>query len=171
MLFIIEGIDGSGKTTLAKRLIRRQSMRYEHHGQPRAHPLIEYGIELEGYAPGTGEDVVCDRHYLGELVYGPVYRGKTNLTPVMLAYLETYLKAKGAVLVLMDNDLATLRQRHKDTGESFLKDKDVELIRDMFENEFKRSRLTKTRLTDPTDADIDRLLILGAMEEKAVYRD
>jgi thymidylate kinase len=166
MLFLIEGIDGSGKTTLAERLCKRRSMRYEHHGQPRAHPLVEYVDELVSYTPGSGEDVVCDRHYLGELVYGPIYRGKCSMTPAVFKRIETFLKSKGAVLVLMDNDSITLRQRHKDTNESFLKDEDVEVVRYLFEHSFMRSSLIKTRMIDPTDADIDRLIILGRTTEE-----
>lgn len=78
MLIVIEGPDGSGKTTLAKQLAERFGLTYHHEGPPpKDIPALEhYGAVLENLRQ---EKVVFDRFALGERVYGPVLRGVDGL--------------------------------------------------------------------------------------------
>lgn len=85
MIFVLEGVDGSGKTTLAKQLVTQLTERYgscvyHHEGPPPLDVdiLEHYGTLLECLRT---EPAVIDRFALGERVYGPVLRGVDRLGP------------------------------------------------------------------------------------------
>lgn len=78
-VIILEGPDGGGKSTIAKKLVEH-GFHYTHEGPPPegvdliAHYLRKLNDSIE--AP---YDVVHDRLYLGEMVYGPIFRGQDRL--------------------------------------------------------------------------------------------
>jgi hypothetical protein len=109
MIIILEGPDCSGKSTLAGRLIeslRRAEpdadVRYLHSGPPTEHPLDEYTDPLRSYRPGTGVHYVCDRWHVGEHVYPRVTGRRTDMTEDVRAWLELFLRSRGALLVHCD---------------------------------------------------------------------
>lgn len=75
MRVIFEGPDGAGKTTLAQHFIR-QGHEYKHEGPPRRPDLLQYYANV---LISSGPNTVFDRLYLGELVYGPIYRRADRL--------------------------------------------------------------------------------------------
>lgn len=73
---ILEGPDGGGKTTLARRLVEEHGFIYKHEGPPPAGvDLMEYYKTSLYTAIKDYRNTVFDRHYLGETVYGPIARG------------------------------------------------------------------------------------------------
>jgi GTPase SAR1 family protein len=73
VIILIEGPDGSGKTTLANKIIEELPyFEYRHEGPPPKNedPLVYYMREL--YA--CKGNLVIDRFALGERVYGPILR-------------------------------------------------------------------------------------------------
>ena len=105
-LTIIEGPDCAGKSTLAGRvvdLLRRtypgEHVEYRHCGVPTQHPLDEYVAPLLDYRPGTGRHVVCDRWHVGETVYPAVLDRPTDMTNAVRAYVEAFLRSRGARLI------------------------------------------------------------------------
>lgn len=95
MLIIIEGADKTGKTTLAKAIADRFGYRYHHSGPPKGHPADEYIDFLLNLKRPT----VCDRFHLGELVYGPMFRGKIGISPLELLTIERVLRLKQTILI------------------------------------------------------------------------
>lgn len=78
MIIILEGPDGAGKTTLAKQLAEAFQLRIHHEGPPpkNVSVLQHYGRILDA---ARGQNVVFDRLYVGERVYGPIVRGEDRL--------------------------------------------------------------------------------------------
>lgn len=108
MLIILEGPDCAGKTTFAGRLIDAlrhadpdAPVGYRHAGVPQEPSLDEYGLPLVGYRP-TGGHIVCDRWHVGEYVYPHVTGRRSDMTEDVRAYLELFLRSRGALLVHCD---------------------------------------------------------------------
>jgi len=139
VLIILEGVDGAGKTTLAEELAGRLddnlSFKLMHSGPLKDDPLKEYEWRLRDYTPGTGQHVVCDRWHVGELVYGPLYRGSSKLTEPMRKHVEMYLDRLGAHKVVVSAPIATIQERLRLRGEDFLQDNHLGLVWDFY-NEY-----------------------------------
>lgn len=124
MLIILEGPDLAGKTTLARRLEMYLSAKYGdhtirvlHRGPPIQHPLDEYVTPLIHYRPGNRKHVICDRWHVGEVVYSGILNRATKMTPAVYRYVEAFLKARGAVVVHVNSDVATLNTRYDERGD------------------------------------------------------
>lgn len=127
MLIIIEGVDLSGKTTLAEELQRLTGGQLMHKSQPVGTWAEEYVDPLKYYVP-TGwsandpkQHIICDRWHLGELVYGPLYRDGTILGESELRATEWFLQEKGAIVVYLREPLNVIMGRWDERGEDFLK--------------------------------------------------
>ncbi|MGH7974955.1 MAG: uracil-DNA glycosylase family protein [bacterium] len=107
MKLIIEGNDKSGKTTLANAIVDRFGCTYFHFGKPTKYPATEYA-EAALKSPGN---IVYDRFYLGELVYGPLLRGKVGITPLELVIIERILRLKQAILIQTTTDVTLANKR------------------------------------------------------------
>jgi GTPase SAR1 family protein len=120
LIIILEGPDGSGKTTLARRLCEDLTLEYHHEGVPPAEvpPLVHYGRVLEGW---RGRNVVLDRLALGERVYGPPIRGRDRLGDDGWRVFRRLLIATGArqVICLPPLDLCFERWRAHEKPELF----------------------------------------------------
>lgn len=112
MIVIIEGPDGSGKTTLAKKVVELTGAEYIHAKKPVRHPLVEYTAPLE-----PGKDYVLDRWHVGEMVYGPIHRGGSGLTQEQFWAVEQYLDDLGAVIVHCTGPTMDLVARLRERGE------------------------------------------------------
>ena len=77
---LVEGADGTGKTTLADQLALAFGAEYEHVGPPR-HDMTPFA-EHTGYAFVLVEEygrVVFDRFHLGTFAYGPIFRPENDV--------------------------------------------------------------------------------------------
>jgi hypothetical protein len=99
MIIILEGPDGSGKTTLAKYLQSRHDFQYVHTGPPTDNDLLEeYGRTLYD-ACRSSRNVVIDRLHVGERIYGPQLRGQDRLGRDGEVLIHRLISAYGARLV------------------------------------------------------------------------
>lgn len=99
MIVVIEGVDGAGKTVLARDLQTRfAGMGYMHQGPYASDPLVETITALRHWR--AHERVVADRLHIGEQVYGPIYRNRDRLGAAGRRMLERWLLGRGASLVI-----------------------------------------------------------------------
>jgi thymidylate kinase len=102
MKIILEGCDGTGKTTLAKKLQDRYGIDYVHIN--RADPST-----YEFYSQTLAKtDVIWDRHFIGEMVYPTVFFRKGNLNMVKFEELLNQAKKENVVILVLTVDKETL---------------------------------------------------------------
>lgn len=108
MLIILDGPDCAGKSSFAARLA--DALRHAepdakvtllHRGPPDGrHALDEYVTPLLDYRPERDEHVICDRWHLGEWVYPRVLDRPSTLDAAVFAYVELFLRSRGAFQVI-----------------------------------------------------------------------
>jgi hypothetical protein len=158
MLIIIEGVDCTGKSTLAKELVdlaaeRDDAVRYIHSGPPTAHPIVEYEYALSGYKPGVGVSVICDRWHLGADVYGPLKRNDNGLDVAVRWHIEQYLRSRGALLVhAVPESIEKMHEMMRSRGEDYIDENEAVLAADMFDDAAERSMLPLTSSSIPHNA-------------------
>lgn len=134
---VVEGIDCSGKTTFCKAVVKELidlnvNVEFHHHGPLRASVHEEYVEPLLAtrFYPTV---IVADRWHLGEAIYGPLYRGKSEMSEEDLETIEKLLSSLGAKKVLLDPPLDEIATRMKQRGEEFLKPQDVKRVKSEYE--------------------------------------
>ena len=172
MLIVIEGCDGVGKTTLVEMLVEalansESSLVVEHRGVPERSVHDEYVGSIDHYQAGQGADVVCDRWHWGELVYGPLYRGKSLLGRPGRKIVDDALITRGAIIVYMTQDRDTLYERlYREEGrETYLRREDVADVLQRYEAVAAESAVPVVELRDPTPSDVQWLLLFAQSVE------
>lgn len=161
MIIVLEGPDASGKTTLAKALAEEVDGVYVHASAPERHPLVEYTATIETLRP---EHIVLDRWHIGEMIYGPKYRGRSGLSRKQFDAVEEYLAGYGALLVHCDDRFDELVSRLHGRGEECHPTFQQE-IRD-FRHWVRESRLpTFTYRVSVGETDRQRQQIIGFARE------
>lgn len=107
MRIIIEGADGTGKTTLVKKLARTYSLdslninRYDPNN---------FNFYLETLKKTK---VIFDRHFVGEMIYPKVFDRKGNLNKEDFEWLVNYSKENGIAIIILYTDESILLERQK----------------------------------------------------------
>ena len=162
LLIIVEGPDNSGKSTLIKNIknhfnhIAIQNLHYSNVNQSSIEDTISYTKKLhrdmfelmEFVTSVDNSGVICDRSHLGEMIYGPIYRGYDGeyVLDIEREYHNRDIWNK-IVLITMYNSPENLIDR--DDGLSFSTDinkKKNEI--DNFVNAHNKSTITKKVLID-----------------------
>ena len=105
MKIIIEGVDGAGKTTLAKILANKYGLDICHCTQQDAADRDFYRQTLRK------ENVVWDRHTLGELIYPRVFGRKPQIGVEDARILMHMAKKEGVKVLVLTADMPTLLER------------------------------------------------------------
>lgn len=95
-IIVLEGCDGTGKTTLAAQLAERHDYALVHSTRSSA------GTDLAAKYRAifaSHERLVLDRGYISELVYGPLEHGRSRLSRADAALLTAQVTARGGLLV------------------------------------------------------------------------
>lgn len=158
MIVIFEGADGVGKTTAVNTLVEviRREERVEpvvlHRGPPLRDPLLEYTVDLEHFGKNNPlEWVVCDRWHWGELIYGPLYRGKSLLSGAGHRAIDEYLARLGAFIIHMDQPWHVVQQRVQERGDDYVQEHHLPFILE----EYRRIREMDSPVHRQTMSDFD----------------
>lgn len=136
-VIILEGIDGSGKSTLADKLEAAVKDRNPDANVIRAHrgPMVGT-VEEEYVFPimdlGPNDVLIADRWHVGEMIYGPIYRGHSYVRNV-IGDLEAFLDLHKAVRIIMSPPISVVNQRLADRGEDYLQPEHVQQVHDFYE--------------------------------------
>ena len=123
---IIEGCDGTGKTTLCKKLAER-------YGWDIVHVTSKDPNDFDFYRQTMRKtNVVFDRHFIGEMIYPQIYNRKGNLDRHDLEYfIHQSYKEKCPVIVLT-TDLEEIHRRLSVRGEEKFVAEKIETINKQF---------------------------------------
>ena len=146
-VIILEGCDKTGKTTLAKRLSEVTGYNIIKCSAPEGDPYIEYVSKLFNV-----DNVIFDRFCYGELVYGPIYRKKSQLSDVQLYNIELLLQARDAQLIYCYADQDFIVEKFKTEDETFAKEEDINQILLRYDDVVKNSRIKVSRHKIPTES-------------------
>lgn len=116
MITIIEGVDGTGKSTFAERLAEARNVPLFHAGPPTHHSWIEeYVLPLVNDAR-TG--FVLDRWHMGEMVWPAMFNRRSLFTNhEEFNRCNRILRALGAEVIVLDRDRKGISRTLKDRGE------------------------------------------------------
>lgn len=105
MKVILEGVDGAGKTTLAKILANEYGLDVCHCTQ---HDAADYDFYRQTLRK---DNIVWDRHTLGELIYPQVFHRRPQITPEDARLIMHYGKEEGVKVLVLTADLDILNER------------------------------------------------------------
>lgn len=105
MKIIIEGADGVGKTTLVKLLANR-------YGLDICHCTQHDPADFEFYKQtARKENVIWDRHTIGELIYPRVFGRKQQISPEDARIILSYAKENGGKIFVLTAPLQEIKKR------------------------------------------------------------
>lgn len=105
MKIILEGCDGAGKTTLAKILAEKYGLDIAHCTQ---HDACDYAFYRHTLRK---ENVVWDRHTLGELIYPDIFHRQQMIGTEDARLIMHYAKEEGVKVFVLTADYETLYER------------------------------------------------------------
>lgn len=160
-VIILEGIDGSGKSTLAERLMKLSPVRTRilHRGPLEKTVEEELIYPLQTLPPD--ELLICDRWHVGEMIYGPIYRGKSQVEGTYQSIIEELLWDMGAVKVVMSPPFELVAERLEIRGEDYLKPEDAQRVYDFYQA---YARENKYWLIEEATDEVVELLLARALE-------
>lgn len=125
MIIILEGPDGGGKSTLAAQLSRQTKYPIARYSYPKTAEEKEQMMQMYVQAIKEAKNVIFDRSWYSELVYGPVMRNGHVLSYPQMYALEEMLAKKGAVLIYCTASPEVLWRRCMARGEDYVTDQET----------------------------------------------
>jgi thymidylate kinase len=169
IVIVLEGADGTGKTTAANHLrtLLKGKVNVVPHGVPRGDPFAEYVASLLA----VQEHTVFDRLHWGELVYGPLYRGGSRLSLEQFQQLDNALFNLGAVIIHLDGNADEIERRVTERGDDYVTPSDLpKIIHAYREVRNIDSDVTCFTLVDPTRDDLQQVVHHASVIATAAQR-
>jgi len=137
MIIILEGCDKSGKSTLKEKI----KIYFEKKGinvdlikcsAPKKNENLYNSYKRIIKNVSKNNVTIIDRFIWGELVYGPVYRGKSQLTNEMLTNLEKLILKYDPIIIYCEAPIDFIKKKFKEDNEKFTKIKDIKKIINLY---------------------------------------
>ncbi len=123
MLIILTGPDGSGKSTLANKLAEQTGFEIEHRTKPKDDAEKLAMMEMYREAIISKRDVILDRAWYCEMVYGDIMRDKSYISIDQMHELEDLVSNNGGGIVIHCTDETNkLWDRCMERGEGYIQD-------------------------------------------------
>lgn len=127
MRIILEGVDGAGKTTLAKILAEKYGLDICHCTQ---YDAADYDFYRQTVRK---ENVIWDRHTIGELIYPTIFDRKQQISTEDVRLVIHYAKEAGAKIFVLTADMDVIYRRLNERGnEDFRIYENVDYIDNLF---------------------------------------
>lgn len=126
MIFILAGTECTGKTTLAKALAKDTNSIYIHNKAPKTEVerIAMQAMYYEQICSYSGYNLVFDRSWYCEMVYGPIFRGSSAISLSAMHTLESVVSNNGGGMIIyctssLPEIWATLNSRGDDMVQNF----------------------------------------------------
>ena len=125
MIYIIEGPDGAGKTTLVEQIKKsHMNAKVLHFGAPQTPEEADnyYKVYAEAInAMRDDEVLIFDRSWYSDMVYGPVMRNRHEMTQEHADMLSAMVVARGGgIIIYCTAPIKVLWARCQRRGETYL---------------------------------------------------
>lgn len=125
MIYIIEGPDGAGKTTLVEQIKKsHMNAKVLHFGAPQTPEEADnyYKVYAEAInAMRDDEVLIFDRSWYSDMVYGPVMRNRHEMTQEHADMLSAMVVARGGgIIIYCTAPIKVLWSRCQRRGETYL---------------------------------------------------
>lgn len=136
MLIILEGCDGTGKSTIAKRLASVLNAEVIHCNTKTPN---DYDFFSEIIYQSRERNIIADRFMYGQFVYQE--ENQRNLTKAQLYQLEIHLLSAGAKVVLVSATTKDIEARLDSRNEKLINGLSISEVKDRFYYLMKNSML------------------------------
>lgn len=149
MKIILEGPDGAGKSTIANKISTEFNLKVQHVSGSDPN---NYNWYIETF---KNDNVVFDRHFLGELIYPTVFNRQQRITNKEFKKLLKYIKENNILLIIIMADKQTILKRF--TERKIKEDDRIIKYLDWTITQFKYyAKKYKFAMFETTNADIDK---------------
>jgi thymidylate kinase len=123
MLLFLEGPDGGGKTNLSERLSGMYNCPIAKFSYPKTTHEKRYMFEMYSafIQENSGKNLIVDRCWYSEMVYGPIIRHEHNMSKMRMYELEKLVMDNGGGMIVHCTDsIAKLWKRFSERGDDYI---------------------------------------------------